>query len=536
MKSPIPYTYDLNTKSAQKVICVTHTDDNSVDVIQLHVVQNGALIDFSGNTIIARMVMSRTHELLSDNVVCTIDEVTKDVMIPIDRMAVSTRRGLMLIEVSVRGVLPQKLTLQFPLLVRVNGSILDDAEITPESQGTIPELLIAAAEELRRVQGFITSDDVYDILDSALQGAQNVAPSLYVKRKGDNYALVYEDSEDVLHELFDFSNLPSGASDYTDLENKPQINNVTLSGNKSSDDLGLQKKLTAGTNITLGNDGTISASGGVTSYNDLTNLPKVSDGNASYEITNILDFPDFNITLHGWVKELSIKPLNSGKLENGDCYYIKEANTFHTSFNLNTPTLDAYGKWLYFDANSATGLPNGIDVVDTYADSQRRKLILYSCRACQIYNVIANVDLPLLQEIYWTDSALKNHYAIRTYIKKVDGTRLFTDWIELSGGSQIVSGVVNQNGTITFTDSGGNTFTTSGSSVIGADGFSPVATVTQTASGATVSITDKNGTTTANISNGADGQDYVLTAQDKTDIANIVLQSLPTVEGVLYGD
>lgn len=39
----------------------------------------------------------------------------------------------------------------------------------------------------------------------------------------------------------------------------------------------------------------------------------------------------------------------------------------------------------------------------------------------------------------------------------------------------------------------------------GTDGFSPVATVTQTASGATISITDKTGTTTANISNGQDG-------------------------------
>lgn len=41
----------------------------------------------------------------------------------------------------------------------------------------------------------------------------------------------------------------------------------------------------------------------------------------------------------------------------------------------------------------------------------------------------------------------------------------------------------------------------------GADGYSPSATVTQTASGATISITDKDGTTTADISNGTDGQD-----------------------------
>lgn len=36
----------------------------------------------------------------------------------------------------------------------------------------------------------------------------------------------------------------------------------------------------------------------------------------------------------------------------------------------------------------------------------------------------------------------------------------------------------------------------------GQDGFSPVATITQTTTGATISITDKNGTTTANITNG----------------------------------
>lgn len=39
----------------------------------------------------------------------------------------------------------------------------------------------------------------------------------------------------------------------------------------------------------------------------------------------------------------------------------------------------------------------------------------------------------------------------------------------------------------------------------GADGFSPIATVTQTENGATISITDKNGTTTAQIANGSTG-------------------------------
>ena len=131
--------------------------------------------------------------------------------------------------------------------------------------------------------------------------------------------------------------------------------------------------------------------------------------------------------------------------------------------------------------------------------------------------------------------ALDNRPQINGHV--LTGNQTAEDLGITGGGSEIVSGVVNQNGTITFYDKDGVAlFTTTGESVIGADGFSPVATVTQTASGATVSITDKNGTTTANISNGQDGDDYVLTAQDKTDIANIVLQLLPTTQGVQYGN
>jgi hypothetical protein len=41
----------------------------------------------------------------------------------------------------------------------------------------------------------------------------------------------------------------------------------------------------------------------------------------------------------------------------------------------------------------------------------------------------------------------------------------------------------------------------------GADGFSPIATVVPTEDGALITITDKNGTTTATVKNGADGAD-----------------------------
>lgn len=76
--------------------------------------------------------------------------------------------------------------------------------------------------------------------------------------------------------------------------------------------------------------------------------------------------------------------------------------------------------------------------------------------------------------------------------------------------------------------------------VPGEDGFSPSATVTQTATGATITITDKNGTTTADIPNGErgpkgdTGDSYVLTSADKSEIAQLVLAELPTAESEAF--
>lgn len=86
----------------------------------------------------------------------------------------------------------------------------------------------------------------------------------------------------------------------------------------------------------------------------------------------------------------------------------------------------------------------------------------------------------------------------------------------------------------------------------GSDGFSPIATVTQTETGATISIQDKSGTTSATITNGAKGDkgdpgpqgeqgpagytpvrgtDY-WTAADQAQIVQDVLAALPEAEEV----
>ena len=74
-----------------------------------------------------------------------------------------------------------------------------------------------------------------------------------------------------------------GTSDYTALTNKPQINSVELSGNKSLTDLGIasatalagkQDKLTAGTNITI--SGTTISATDTKDYNALSNRPQIA--------------------------------------------------------------------------------------------------------------------------------------------------------------------------------------------------------------------------------------------------------------------
>ena len=492
IKKPIPITFNLDSRqSVQSVCAVIHIDDKNTETLDLSLMQGGEHIAvFSNSTVTARFVRVKDKILISDNVPCTVQE-NGNILIPIDNAAAHMLVGEIKIEVNIVDE-NDVLTMQFPLVIRVNNTILADAEISPESEGTIPELL----EEAR------------EAAEDAAQAAKAATEAISTK-------------QDKLT-----------ANDYTDLINKPSINNVTLSGNKSSDDLNLQGKLTAGQNITIEGN-VISAEGGVTSYNDLTDKPKVWGATGHYDLDKILYFPDFDLSLNGWVRQLSLKPLNYGKLENGESYYMHEE--FKNSVNLNVLTLDLYGKWFCFDANNAVGLPSGIDVVTSRYENQNKKVVWGSYRSCQINAGFADIELPLIEEIYWTDSNLKNHHAVRTYFKDTTNVKKFTDWTELTGGgAQIVSGVVNVNGTITFTDSEGNSFTTSGESVIGADGFSPVATVTQTASGATVSITDSTGTTTANISNGQDGTDYVLTNADKQEIAQMAVNLLPNADMVSY--
>jgi hypothetical protein len=65
-------------------------------------------------------------------------------------------------------------------------------------------------------------------------------------------------------------------------------------------------------------------------------------------------------------------------------------------------------------------------------------------------------------------------------------------------------------------------------------GVSPVVKIEKIDGGHRITITDIDGSKRFDVLDGKDGNDYVLTDTDKTEIANAVLDSLQTAEGGLY--
>ncbi len=65
----------------------------------------------------------------------------------------------------------------------------------------------------------------------------------------------------------------------------------------------------------------------------------------------------------------------------------------------------------------------------------------------------------------------------------------------------------------------------------GPAGYSPTAAVSKSGNTATITLTDQSGTTTAQIT---DGEDYVLTNQDKSDIADIVIAYIGTADTMSF--
>ena len=557
LKKPIEYKFDLNTKSQPKTLCVTHTDDNDVDVIKLIIMQGETVVDLSEATVTARMVMRWTHELLNDNVSCEYDSESGSVMIPIDSATIPMRSGEMLVEVNIKSTVnDETLTLQFPLIVRVNGSILDNAEVTPDSRGTIPELLQEVEQELERVKGLVDEAKVFEILDNALSGNRNISPTLLVDNIVDqthnpngDLILYYIDSDDVRHNIFNFSPY-LGTKDYNALQNRPVVTgsnvstgvNTVLEGymNFSSDGFtvstyqGLDKEI----DIELSPSVPICKTTSIPVYYDFNKISGVFANSGTFRVSanKILNRPS---ALNDIAQELYITHIATIADEADLIRYVTGKTANGTIVNyIQTAILSKIGAYNYDVIYQSEWQKIGAKVSSAVVN--QNGTITFTLDDGSTFTTTGSSVIGS-DGFSPTVSTTSEYLRTRVEITDVNGTQN----IYINDGESVKSAVIDANGDLIITIKGKPT---SGvrptyperiynvGHVVGADGYSPTATVTQTQSGATVSITDKNGTTTANISNGVNGSDYILTAQDKSDIADLVLAELPTTQGVQYGN
>lgn len=191
--------YDIRRMRPPNLIAFTHENDKNTQVIELHLTDRDEPMTLNTDyTYTAAIVNSDTKALINDSIDCELNE-DGNVLIPIDDLHVRGRQSLK-IELTVTDEQgEQVLSLPFPIWFKVSGSILDGAEVTPESEGTVPELLGEAKDALDAVKtvsatvnqnGTITFEFA-DGRTVTTTGASVIGP------QGDDYVLTNQDKTDI---------------------------------------------------------------------------------------------------------------------------------------------------------------------------------------------------------------------------------------------------------------------------------------------------------------------------------------------------
>jgi len=140
--------YDINAACPPSRIVVSHDCDVNTRTVEVFFRQGVIPLAISQDcTAKAAFVERQSNILINDNVPCTVTEAGS-VLIPVDDLHRQGRFD-MSIELTVTNQGGEKvLVTPFPMWITVNGSILNKAEVTEETKGTVPELLEEAAEAL----------------------------------------------------------------------------------------------------------------------------------------------------------------------------------------------------------------------------------------------------------------------------------------------------------------------------------------------------------------------------------------------------
>lgn len=448
----IPFHYNINRMCAVDLVSIIHIDDYDTRFIELHLTDEGEPFAVDGSTVTARFVTVREKYLLSDNVPCTADGNT--ITIPIDAAAVQSMACDIKIEVNIVNG-DKILTLPFPLWIRVRGSILDSAEITPESKGTIPELLEEVKEELERVQGYVDEARVEEIIDSKGYITANIPNNKLVAGDGDGgikaapyFVTDYSDDIDAA--------IPAGlptckaVHDSVDAAKSAAISEAAKY---------VAEAVQTGSGI----------SGELVSADGVGTLKR-----SGYEVSN---------------SESSIQDVTTKEHTIPTARAVAKAINAISQIRIVSGAVDENGHIIFTDSDGNTFTTTGASVIG--ADG---------ADGASITNV--SIDSG---DLYVTISEGTSHQLIN--VGRVRGN----NGIDGINGAGYVAAEINSSGELILTHQ-----------TAYAPGNAPA--VEKVNLGRVVGA------------DGAPGQDYVLTAQDKIDIADIVLQSLPTTEGVLYGN
>lgn len=177
-------------------------------------------------------------------------------------------------------------------------------------------------------------------------------------------------------------------SNYNSLMNKPSINGTMLLGNKSLDDFGIQGKLVAGSGIRIvGN--TISAtgggSGGTSDYDDLENKPTINNVTLQGDLTlrDLNIQPKIETSLDSEViagKVVAISQYQEGAVIPKPYEIVNFENASYAIIEVENGTrLDIYGKYDLFkiNENNVLELKHYVSEVDnTYFESSSKGIVI----------------------------------------------------------------------------------------------------------------------------------------------------------------
>lgn len=155
-----------------------------------------------------------------------------------------------------------------------------------------------------------------------------------------------------------------GTTDYTELENKPQINSVTLSGNKTASDLGLISAANLFGEVLI-KDEVVTFTSDLIVASSADYATTSSTWTDSAVATNLVQIPSYTESSSGYLLFYSMTP--SSSLSGGTYNTFYHCDATFINIPKSSSRLEPSGNCLSLISTPSTTFTNGIDVLNTSA-------------------------------------------------------------------------------------------------------------------------------------------------------------------------